>query len=132
MLVSSRYYTRDNKTMRLLVVLLIAFIPLVIASPVPADNGFSLPSIEDVEHHIDTLWANFKKGYGLVYNTTVDEIHRFKIFAHHVKLIIQHNLEHDLGLHTYRLGINKYATLVRQSLENRSDSLEPCSLLLDE
>ena len=113
MFVSSRYFLRDTKTMRLLVVLLIAFIPLAIASPVSVDNGFSLPSIENVEQHIDALWTNFKKGYGFVYNTTVEEIHRFKIFAHHVKLIIQHNLEHDLGLHTYRLGLNKYATLVR-------------------
>ncbi|CAF1667633.1 unnamed protein product [Adineta ricciae] len=26
-------------------------------------------------------------------------------------MIVQHNIEHDLGLHTYRLGINKFATL---------------------
>ena len=100
--------------MRLIIIIAIACIPLVIASPVALGDGFSLPSLENLETHVDNLWKNFKQGYNLVYNTTIEEIHRFQIFAKHVKLIIQHNIEHDLGLHTYRLGINKYATLVNE------------------
>jgi hypothetical protein len=99
--------------MRLLVLITIGFIPLIASSPVQLGDGFSLPTLENIESHIDNLWSNFKKGYGIVYNSTTEEVHRFKIFATHVKLIIQHNIEHDLGLHTYRLGINKYATLVK-------------------
>jgi hypothetical protein len=100
--------------MRLLVLITIAFIPLVTSSPVELGDGFSLPTLENIESHIDNLWSNFKKGYGIIYNTTAEEVHRFKIFAKHVKLILQHNIEHDLGLHTYRLGINKFATLVKR------------------
>ncbi len=101
--------------MRLIILCVIALIPLVTSSPVALADDFSLPSLENIESHIDSLWTNFKSGYGLIYNTTVEEIHRFKIFAKHVKMIIQHNIEHDLGLHTYRLGINKFATLVKRN-----------------
>jgi len=90
----------------------IALIPLIYSTPpISLGDGFYLPKLENVESHIDNLWSNFKKGYGIVYNTTVEELHRFKIFAHHVKMIMKHNLEHDLGLHTFRLGINKFAIL---------------------
>jgi cathepsin L len=105
--------------MRLLVLITIGFIPLIASSPVQLGDGFSLPTLENIESHIDNLWSNFKKGYGIVYNSTVEEVHRFKIFATHVKLIIQHNIEHDLGLHTYRLGINKYATLTNEEFRHQ-------------
>jgi hypothetical protein len=91
----------------------IVLIPLISSTPISLGDGFYLPTLENVESHIDNLWSNFKKGYGITYNTTTEELHRFKIFANHVKMIIKHNLEHDLGLHTFRLGINKYATLVK-------------------
>jgi cathepsin propeptide inhibitor (I29) len=99
--------------MRLIILFTIVGVSLVTSTPVPLGDGFSLPTLENIESHIDTLWTNFKKGYGVVYSTSVEELHRFKIFAGHVKMIIQHNVEHDLGLHTYRLGINKFATLVK-------------------
>ena len=96
-----------------IVLISIALIPLALAAPpVSLGDGFYLPTLENLGAHIDGLWRNFKIGYGIVYNGTQEELHRFKIFSNHVKMIIEHNLQHDLGLHTYRLGINKYATLV--------------------
>jgi len=89
----------------------IALIPLIHSTPISLGDGFFLPTLENIEEHIDHLWTNFKKGYGIVYNTTTEELERFKIFAHHVKMIVKHNLEHDLGLNTYRLGINRFAVL---------------------
>ena len=94
----------------------IALIPLISSTPVSLGDGFYLPTVDNLESHIGNLWSNFKKGYGIVYNTTMEELHRFKIFANHVKLIVKHNLEHDLGLHTFRLGINKYAAMVKSTL----------------
>jgi len=95
----------------------IALISLGFSTPVSLGDGFYLPRLDNVESHIDNLWANFKKGYGIVYNTTGEELLRFKIFAGHVKMIVKHNLENDLGLHTFRLGINKYATLVNREIK---------------
>jgi len=97
--------------MRLIILFTVVFIPLIASSPVALSDGFSLPSLHNLESHLDNLWSNFKKGYGFVYNTTIEEMHRFQIFTKHLKLIIQHNIEHDLGLHTYRLGINRFAAM---------------------
>jgi len=98
----------------------IALIPLIASTPpISLGDGFFLPTLENIESHIDNLWSNFKKGYGIVFNTTTEELHRFKIFANHVKMIIQHNIEQDLGLHTYRLGINKFAILTNQEFRQK-------------
>jgi hypothetical protein len=93
----------------------ITLIPLICSTKVSLGDGFFLPSLKNIESQVDNLWTNFKKGYGIKYNTT-EEVQRFKIFANNMKMIIKHNLEHDLGLHTYRLGINKYATLVNRGV----------------
>jgi hypothetical protein len=98
----------------------IALIPLVLSTPVSLGDGYYLPSVDNVESHINNLWTNFKRGYGIVYNTTTEEVHRFKIFVNHVKLIIKHNLEQDLGLSTFRLGINKYAAMVTRTIISNS------------
>jgi len=100
--------------MRLIILFTIVFISLVTSSPISLGDGFSLPSLENVEAHISNLWTSFKNGYGLVYNTSLEEMHRLKIFSNNVKMIIQHNIEHDLGLHTYRLGVNKFAAMVKR------------------
>ncbi|CAF1368786.1 unnamed protein product [Adineta steineri] len=105
--------------MRLLLLFSIVSISLVTSSPVSVGDGFSLPSVDNIEAHIDNLWISFKRGYTLVYNSTVEEIHRFKIFSKNVKMIIQHNIEHDLGLHTYRVGINKFATLTNEEFRQQ-------------
>lgn len=105
--------------MRSLLVLTLVLLPLVTSSPISLGEEFPLPTLENIETHITNLWGNFKKGYDLVYNTSVEELHRFQIFAKHVKMIVKHNLEHDLGLHSYRLGINIFAALV-SSIESKS------------
>ena len=114
--------------MRLILVLTLVLLPLVTSSPVSLGEESPLPTLENIETHITNLWGNFKKGYGLVYNTTVEELHRFQIFTKHLKMIVKHNLEHDLGLHSYRLGINKFATLV-SSIESKSQSIDILILL---
>ena len=53
--------------MRLIVLVAIAFIPLIASSPIELGDGFSLPALENIESHVDNLWANFKKGYGIIY-----------------------------------------------------------------
>jgi len=92
----------------------IVLIPLICSTSVSLGDGFTLPKVENLETHIDNLWKNFKKGYRVMYNTSSEEVKRFKIFTNNIKMIIKHNLENDLGIHTYRLGINKYATLTSQ------------------
>jgi len=54
-------------------------------------------------------WEEFKVRYGKSYSTVEAEIARRMIFEQNVKKIQQHNLEYDLGKHSYFLGINKFA-----------------------
>ncbi|UYV60938.1 CTSL [Cordylochernes scorpioides] len=48
-------------------------------------------------------WKNYK---GL------EDQARKAIFEENLKKIVQHNLEYELGMHSYHLGINKYSDWV--------------------
>jgi len=77
-------------------------------------------------------WELFKSTYEKTYADVNEETTRRLIWEDHLALIASHNREHDLGLHTYTLGINKYADMsneefvrvlngYKQSLANPSD-----------
>ncbi|CAH1790413.1 unnamed protein product [Owenia fusiformis] len=60
--------------------------------------------------NLDAQWNLFKKTHNKVY-TQIEETMRRIIFERNVQRIQSHNLEADMGLHTYRLGMNKYGDL---------------------
>jgi hypothetical protein len=86
-------------------------IPLICSTTVTLGEGF-LPKLTNLQSNVDKLWTDFKKGYKLAFNTTAEEIHRLKIFVDNIKVIIKHNMEQDLGLHSYRLGVNEFTAFV--------------------
>ncbi|CAF4042772.1 unnamed protein product, partial [Adineta steineri] len=56
------------------------------------------------------LWKNqFNKSY-----TNVEERLRRMIWEKNLKLVEEHNLRADLGLHSYRLGMNQFADLTNE------------------
>merc|ERR1712168_952658 len=57
---------------------------------------------------LDSYWETFKRRHNKQYEETVEKIRRV-IWEKNLALIRQHNLEADLGMHTYTLGINEYA-----------------------
>ncbi|XP_067686240.1 cathepsin L2-like isoform X2 [Haliotis asinina] len=59
---------------------------------------------------LDQEWERFKSQYQKVYKHN-EEVDRRAIWENNVGVIERHNLEADLGLHTYRLGQNKYADM---------------------
>ncbi|CAF1206686.1 unnamed protein product [Adineta ricciae] len=63
---------------------------------------------------LDSTWALYKRTYEKQYASSAEESKRRSIWEDHVALIKKHNLEADLGLHTYTLGMNKYADLTNQ------------------
>lgn len=95
------------------------------------EDGFQLPKLEHVDANIQSVWTKFKSTYGFIYNSTKEELHRLQIFTNHVKMILKHNLEHDLGLHTFRLGVNKFAAMVWK-LRFSSSNINEFVLVLDE
>ncbi|XP_055946895.1 procathepsin L-like [Argiope bruennichi] len=63
-----------------------------------------------LEPKLNEHWENFKKVFGKVYDER-EEIHRRMIWEKKVSDVIRHNLYYDLGLHSYRKGINEYSDL---------------------
>jgi len=59
---------------------------------------------------LDAHWTLFKSTFGKQYST-VEEITRRLAWEANVAIIRKHNLEHDLGLHSYTLGLNNYGDL---------------------
>jgi len=61
---------------------------------------------------LDSSWENFKKTFGKVYYAPVEDNRRREMFEYNVAAIVKHNLEHDLGKHTYRKGLNQFADML--------------------
>ncbi|GFS28307.1 cathepsin L [Nephila pilipes] len=55
-------------------------------------------------------WENFKKSFGKVYEGK-EEVARRLIWEQRVADVVRHNLRYDMGLHSYRKGINEYSDL---------------------
>ncbi|GFS28311.1 cathepsin L1 [Nephila pilipes] len=55
-------------------------------------------------------WENFKKSFGKFYDGK-EEITRRVIWEKRVADIVRHNLRYDMGLESYRKGINEYSDL---------------------
>jgi cathepsin L len=66
-----------------------------------------------VDTSLDGIWEAYKVKFNKKYEATEERIRRV-IFEENVAKIRRHNLEHDLGLHTYTLGINKIADLTNK------------------
>nr|AAA29137.1 cathepsin [Fasciola hepatica] len=58
----------------------------------------------------DDLWHQWKRIYNKEYKGADDD-HRRNIWEQNVKHIQEHNLRHDLGLVTYKLGLNQFTDM---------------------
>jgi len=62
----------------------------------------------------DAEWEMFKLKYERNYLSTPEHDNRKNVFISNLKLIQKHNAEHALGLHTFALGVNKFADLTSE------------------
>ncbi|XP_022099775.1 cathepsin L1-like [Acanthaster planci] len=67
---------------------------------------------------LDGDWELFKKVHSKQYRAFNEEAHRRSIWEDNVKIIAKHNLEYDLGNHTYRLGMNSYGDMTSQEFKD--------------
>jgi cathepsin L len=77
------------------------------------------------DSELNDIWESFKSTHGKTYSASEESVRR-AIFEQNVQRITRHNLEHDLGLHSYTLGINQFADLTAE--EFRSIYLRPFKL----
>eukprot|EP00920_Eleutheroschizon_duboscqi_P032989 GHVT01079566.1.p1 GENE.GHVT01079566.1~~GHVT01079566.1.p1 ORF type:complete len:335 (-),score=15.88 GHVT01079566.1:243-1247(-) len=62
------------------------------------------------QKYLDDLWETFKISHSKVYTASEEKVRR-QAWEENVKKIQLHNLEYDLGMHSFTLGLNKYADL---------------------
>jgi len=62
-------------------------------------------------------WESFKTVHGKSYGR-IEDVVRMLIFNANVLRISEHNLRHDLGLVSFRLGLNKFADLTPQEFQS--------------
>jgi len=75
-----------------------------------------------MQTELNENWVEFKARYGKEYASAEHEIARRMIWEMNLKKIQKHNLEYDMGQHTYYLGINEFAD---QTFEEFKQILKP-------
>jgi cathepsin L len=73
---------------------------------------------------LDAPWVLFKRTFEKQYASAEEETSRRSIFEDNVALIRNHNLEADIGLHTYTLGLNKYADMTNEEFNKQMNGLD--------
>jgi len=75
----------------------------------------------------DTLaepWTLFKRVHEKNYASAEEETSRRAIFEANLAKIRTHNLEADLGIHTYTMGMNKYGDLTHEEFKKQMNGLK--------
>ena len=63
-------------------------------------------------------WAQFKLAHGKTYADQFVELKHMQTYAANKAYIAKHNAEADAGLHTFRLGVNKYADMTNEEFRD--------------
>ncbi|XP_050300878.1 procathepsin L-like [Anthonomus grandis grandis] len=59
-------------------------------------------------------WKTFKETHNKIYETAKEEQLRKSVFLYNKEKINQHNLEYEIGLHTYTMGVNQFTDLTEE------------------
>lgn len=71
-------------------------------------------------------WQLFKTTYNKNY-LTHEESNRRELWEAAVKMIREHNLEYDMGKHTYTLGLNQYADMTNEEFRSQMNGYRMAS-----
>ena len=61
---------------------------------------------------LDKLWDLWKSGQNRLYDNKNEELYRRTVWEKNFYTVAMHNVEHDMEMHTYRLGMNSFADMV--------------------
>ncbi|KAL8615243.1 hypothetical protein ACOMHN_050284 [Nucella lapillus] len=74
---------------------------------------------------LDAEWMTFKKTFNKLYNNVEDEAYRRTVWEYHLDYIQRHNLEADLGVHSYFLGVNEFADMPNKEFVQKMTGYRP-------
>jgi len=66
-------------------------------------------AIDITQEEIDKQFSEFKTSFNRFYGSLDEELKARTVFEANYKRIVEHNLEADTGIHTFRLGVNQFA-----------------------
>jgi len=69
-------------------------------------------------------WALFKRVHQKQYHSIEEESLRRNIWEANLEKIRQHNLEADLGIHTYTLGMNRFGDMTNEEFRKQMNGLK--------
>ncbi|CAF0847373.1 unnamed protein product [Adineta ricciae] len=69
-------------------------------------------------------WSLFKRTFERRYSSNEEELHRRQIWEKNVALIQQHNLEADLGLHSYTLRMNRFGDMTNEEFRKQMNGFK--------
>ncbi|CAF1131708.1 unnamed protein product [Rotaria sordida] len=72
----------------------------------------------------DDEWTLFKRTYGKQYNSVEEEANRRTIWEANLAKIHKHNLEADLDLHTYTLGMNRFGDMTHEEFKKQMNGFK--------
>jgi len=77
----------------------------------------------------DAEWITWKNTHGKVYEQH-EESHRRSVWEENKRFVLKHNYQYDIGVHTYKVGMNKFADLTNEEfraiyVSNGMKSMEP-------
>lgn len=70
-------------------------------------------------------WNEFKDRYNKTYSDSSEDNYRFKLFVDSKYKIATHNRRQANGLHSYTLGLNKYADMSHQEFVRTMNGYKP-------
>jgi len=92
---------------------------LVLAVLVAAAHSLALDS------DVSAIWKKYKETYGKQYFAFAEEMRRKAIFTENLNKIVHHNVEADLGLHSFRRGLNRFTDMTAEEFTKGYKGLAP-------
>jgi len=88
---------------------------IVVAALVACSVAASVPN---------KAWNQFKSQFGKTYATAAEENLRRSVFEEKVKRIAEHNVRADLGLVSYRRGVNEFSDMTHEEFRVQRNGLK--------
>ncbi|PWZ46435.1 Oryzain alpha chain [Zea mays] len=85
---------------------------LLLLAPLAAAADMSIVSYgERSEEEARRMYAEWMAAHGRTYNAVGEEERRFEVFRDNLRYVDAHNAAADAGVHSFRLGLNRFADL---------------------
>ncbi|PNT62012.1 hypothetical protein BRADI_5g24027v3 [Brachypodium distachyon] len=94
---------------------LVAAAALLLLVSLAAAADMSIVSYgERSEEEVRRMYVEWMAENGRTYNAIGEEERRFEVFRDNLRYVDQHNAAADAGLHSFRLGLNRFADLTNE------------------